>query len=424
MRPWAPLLCVVGMLHVAASAASAGEAVDLLLRGGTVVTMDSAFRVLEDGAVAVKGERIVAVGPARELAARFAPARTIDAAGRIVMPGLVNTHTHVPMTLFRGVADDVELMVWLTEVHLAGGSPSRHARVRDVGHAPRGLGDDPHRHHHLRRHVLLRGPGGGGRESGRPARVLRGDRAGPESARARERRRGAARRGGVPEEVVGRPADPAGRRAARRLHGEPRDVAARQDACRPLQGTAHDPRGGEPERDADDPGEVRDDHRRPPRQDRLPRADGHAQPRDLAERRGDRDPRRARRGHRALPLEQHEARERRLAGAEAAQGGRAGRPRQRRPGEQQRPEPVRGGRSRAQAAEDHERRPRGAQRARRRRDGHDRRRTSAPHGQGDRLAGTRQARRPDRARERRAVGAAALRRLLAPRLRAQGLGRA
>ena len=88
---------------------------DLLLTGGTVVTMDSAFRVLEDGALAVKGERIVAVGPARELAARFAAAKTIDTTGQIVMPGLVNTHTHVPMTLFRGVADDVELMVWLTK---------------------------------------------------------------------------------------------------------------------------------------------------------------------------------------------------------------------------------------------------------------------------------------------------------------------
>ena len=77
--------------------------------------MDAGFRVVESGAVAVRGERIVAVDTAASLRARYAPAKTIDAAGRIVMPGLVNTHTHVPMTLLRGVADDVELMVWLTK---------------------------------------------------------------------------------------------------------------------------------------------------------------------------------------------------------------------------------------------------------------------------------------------------------------------
>ena len=105
----------VAALGLAAPGAHAADAVELLLSGGTVVTMDSAFRVVESGAVAVKGERIVAIGPARELTARFTAARTIDTTGRIVMPGLVNTHTHVPMTLLRGVADDVELMVWLTK---------------------------------------------------------------------------------------------------------------------------------------------------------------------------------------------------------------------------------------------------------------------------------------------------------------------
>jgi 5-methylthioadenosine/S-adenosylhomocysteine deaminase len=106
---------VVLTLAAVASGSAAQDAADLLLSGGTVVTMDSVFRVIEDGAVAVKGERIVAVGPARELRARYAAARAIDTTGRIVMPGLVNTHTHVPMTLLRGVADDVELMVWLTK---------------------------------------------------------------------------------------------------------------------------------------------------------------------------------------------------------------------------------------------------------------------------------------------------------------------
>jgi 5-methylthioadenosine/S-adenosylhomocysteine deaminase len=109
MNPCAPPLATLAFLLAAPAGASASDAVDLLLTGGTVVSMDSSFRVLQDGAVAVKGERIVAVGPAAELAARFDAARTIDTSGRIVMPGLVNTHTHVPMTLLRGVADDVEL---------------------------------------------------------------------------------------------------------------------------------------------------------------------------------------------------------------------------------------------------------------------------------------------------------------------------
>jgi 5-methylthioadenosine/S-adenosylhomocysteine deaminase len=108
-------LLLVSLASLAAPASLRAETADLLLTGGTVVTMDPAFRVLEQGAVAVRGARIVAVGPARELAARFTAGHTIDTRGRIVMPGLVNTHTHVPMTLLRGLADDQELMVWLTK---------------------------------------------------------------------------------------------------------------------------------------------------------------------------------------------------------------------------------------------------------------------------------------------------------------------
>ena len=183
MRPPGYLLALLSPLALVATAAlatAATEPVDLLVTGGTVITMDASFRVVEDGAVAVRGERIVAVGPAADLSRRYTAAKTIDATGRIVMPGLVNTHTHVPMTLLRGVADDVELMVWLTTVHLARGERPRHDReFVTLGHAARGLGDDPHRHHHLRRHVLLRGPGGGGREGSRAPRVLRGHGHGP-----------------------------------------------------------------------------------------------------------------------------------------------------------------------------------------------------------------------------------------------------
>lgn len=93
--------------------ASAAERADVIIRGGTVVTMDGSLRVIENGAVAIRRERIVAVGAASEVARNYTAAQTINAAGKVVMPGLINTHTHVPMVLFRGIADDLVLMEWL-----------------------------------------------------------------------------------------------------------------------------------------------------------------------------------------------------------------------------------------------------------------------------------------------------------------------
>jgi 5-methylthioadenosine/S-adenosylhomocysteine deaminase len=87
----------------------------LLVTGGTVVTMDSRGTVLVDGAVAVAGDRIVAVGPAAELERSHPDAERIDARGKVVLPGLVNAHTHAPMVLFRGLADDLPLMEWLED---------------------------------------------------------------------------------------------------------------------------------------------------------------------------------------------------------------------------------------------------------------------------------------------------------------------
>jgi 5-methylthioadenosine/S-adenosylhomocysteine deaminase len=89
------------------------EKADLLITGGTVITMDASRAILDDGAVAVKGDTIVAVGPRGELEARYAAAQTIDAKGTLVLPGFINGHTHVPMTLFRGLHDDVTLNDWL-----------------------------------------------------------------------------------------------------------------------------------------------------------------------------------------------------------------------------------------------------------------------------------------------------------------------
>jgi 5-methylthioadenosine/S-adenosylhomocysteine deaminase len=89
--------------------------VSLVITGGTVVTMDGSRRIVANGAVAVDGTDIVAVDSADAIARQFRGGQTIDAAGQVVLPGLVNTHTHAPMVLYRGLADDLALMEWLTK---------------------------------------------------------------------------------------------------------------------------------------------------------------------------------------------------------------------------------------------------------------------------------------------------------------------
>ncbi|HEV2731121.1 MAG TPA: amidohydrolase [Terriglobales bacterium] len=96
-----------------ASLLSQAKNADLIITGGTVVTMDGSRAIYDDGAVVVKGDTIVAVGPRSDLAAKYTAAQTIDARGKLVLPGFINGHTHVPMTLFRGLHDDVTLNDWL-----------------------------------------------------------------------------------------------------------------------------------------------------------------------------------------------------------------------------------------------------------------------------------------------------------------------
>jgi 5-methylthioadenosine/S-adenosylhomocysteine deaminase len=91
----------------------ARRAVSLIITGGTVVTMDPAGRVLSPGALAIDERDIVAVDTPENIAARFSGRESIDGTGQVVMPGLINTHTHAPMVLYRGLADDLALMDWL-----------------------------------------------------------------------------------------------------------------------------------------------------------------------------------------------------------------------------------------------------------------------------------------------------------------------
>jgi 5-methylthioadenosine/S-adenosylhomocysteine deaminase len=89
------------------------RSVSLIVTGGIVVTVDADRRILSPGAVAIDGTSIVAVDRADQIAARFRSAEVIDVSGRVVLPGLINTHTHAPMVLYRGLADDLALMEWL-----------------------------------------------------------------------------------------------------------------------------------------------------------------------------------------------------------------------------------------------------------------------------------------------------------------------
>src|SRR5687767_15661768 len=106
------VLAVMIGLFWRGSAPGGKTRVSLLITGGMVVTMDEAGTVISNGAVAIDGPAIVAVGTAGELDARYSARDRIDATGQIVMPGLINTHTHAPMVLVRGLADDLALMDW------------------------------------------------------------------------------------------------------------------------------------------------------------------------------------------------------------------------------------------------------------------------------------------------------------------------
>jgi 5-methylthioadenosine/S-adenosylhomocysteine deaminase len=114
----AALILGFALLAQAASARQNADAtqkqkVDVIVAGGLLVTMDAARATYDDGAVAIKGDTIVAAGTRNEIESKFAAADTIDAKGKLILPGFINGHTHVPMTLLRGLHDDVTLDDWL-----------------------------------------------------------------------------------------------------------------------------------------------------------------------------------------------------------------------------------------------------------------------------------------------------------------------
>ena len=105
MRLFCSFLLFISML--------AAESADWIWTGRYVVTMDPQHRIVENGAVAIRGERILAAGPKAEIEQRYQARRRLDRPDAILAPGLIDTHTHAAMSLFRGIADDVRLQDWL-----------------------------------------------------------------------------------------------------------------------------------------------------------------------------------------------------------------------------------------------------------------------------------------------------------------------
>lgn len=116
IRTFLHSLCISVLYGVAAvAAAEEKKPADLIVQGDFVLTMEPGAEVIERGAIAVIDGDIVAVGSASDIQARFDAPQTISGAGKVLMPGLVNGHTHSSMVLFRGMADDLPLMSWLQD---------------------------------------------------------------------------------------------------------------------------------------------------------------------------------------------------------------------------------------------------------------------------------------------------------------------
>jgi len=105
---------VIAAATLAVSAGQQGRrAISLVVVGGTVVTQNAAHDLVSPGAVAVDGTDIVEIGAPAAIGSRYQAAETIEARDDIILPGLINTHTHAPMVMYRGLADDLALMDWL-----------------------------------------------------------------------------------------------------------------------------------------------------------------------------------------------------------------------------------------------------------------------------------------------------------------------
>ncbi len=128
---------------------------DILLTNAIVLTMDEHLHQFEPGAVAIQGDKILAVGPESELKETVNAREIVNCGGKVLLPGLVNAHTHVPMTLLRGLADDLRLDVWLMGYMMPVETRIRFAGFCKLGDSTGLRGNDPQRRHLFCRYVLF-----------------------------------------------------------------------------------------------------------------------------------------------------------------------------------------------------------------------------------------------------------------------------
>jgi len=122
---------------------------DLIIQNGIFLTMDPENRVIENGCLCVSGDTIAYLGD--QIPKGHDASKTIDAKGGLILPGLINGHTHAAMSLFKGLADDLPLMKWLNRYIF----PVEQNMDEDFIHRHTAClrRDDPLGHHHLLRHV-------------------------------------------------------------------------------------------------------------------------------------------------------------------------------------------------------------------------------------------------------------------------------
>ncbi len=125
---------------------------DLIVKGDYVVTMEPQALTIRDGAVVIKDGIIVAVGQAGEIFSQYSSGNVLSGKQRIVMPGLINGHTHAAMTLLRGIAEDLALMDWLNNYIFPAEIEFVDADFVRIGGL---LGNDSRRYYYFCRHVLL-----------------------------------------------------------------------------------------------------------------------------------------------------------------------------------------------------------------------------------------------------------------------------
>ena len=318
--------------------ALAAESADWIWTARYVVTMDAQRRVIENGAIAIggeRGERILAAGPRAEIERQYQPRQRLDRPDAILAPGLIDTHTHAAMSLFRGIADDLRLQDWLE--HYIFPAEARNVTPEFVRWGTRlGClemllsGTTTYTDMYYFEDVVAEATEEAGMRG-----VLGETIIGFPSPDAKTPKDALAFTEPVPHPFSWRPADRARRRAARHLYQFGRDAQSLPGARQPAWRAGPDSSFGNQARERRVDGEAPRDPHTGARQAGLLQWPHRRGARCLGGRSRSGDPEITGRGDRALPIQQHEAGERHRAGHAHAGAGSAGGPGPRWPRRQQ-----------------------------------------------------------------------------------------